>query len=563
MLSTNIKNETQTRILIIGAGAAGLQCAHRLIHEHGYDPKDMVVVEARNRIGGRVWTSEIEVKKGEGNDTETILMDLGAAWVHGTGWEWNGDADAIMQLLELNPMMKLLQQQHQATETEGNIYSHNLDHVVDGNPWMRPHTMLHKAGQLAIYVGGEGGKGLLSDVDDHPMIHSALARHFKLMREVSEYGQRLFNNGEGIQTTTTSFQDAIDAVQTGVDGKKESRWSPEVKTLSRFYQHLIECWYGAPADDLQLSEFIDKEEADNDDSSDDTEDEDAWDSEYYEEGDFYGPHCTLKKGMMSVLEPLLPGGVRERIQLESVVTKLTWDETNQRIRATVDDKETLEAECCVTTASIGCLQHATGDGALFDPPLSADKIEAIGTFRMASYKKVFLTFDSIFWPTEPAFIGMVRTSSIDSDPPVLDSELGNYVLFDNLWANHGLPCLEAVLFAKAGAWSAHKPDDEIRAKVLSFMQEAMCVDFDVSSRCVDCHVTHWEEDLHSRGAYSNLGPGSRMRHADEIRKSEWDGRLLIAGEATIEMFQGSVHAALFSGTTTADNVHQLLKGKKK
>ena len=58
-------------IVIIGAGMAGLAAATEL-HASGFD--DVVVLEARDRIGGRIWTDTIG-----GN----ISIDLGASWIHG------------------------------------------------------------------------------------------------------------------------------------------------------------------------------------------------------------------------------------------------------------------------------------------------------------------------------------------------------------------------------------------------------------------------------------------------------------------------------------------------
>ena len=59
------------RVVIIGAGVAGLAAATEL-HTNGFD--DVVVLEARDRIGGRVWTDTI------GDD---FPIDLGASWIHG------------------------------------------------------------------------------------------------------------------------------------------------------------------------------------------------------------------------------------------------------------------------------------------------------------------------------------------------------------------------------------------------------------------------------------------------------------------------------------------------
>ncbi|BBX01254.1 amine oxidase [Mycolicibacterium moriokaense] len=58
------------RIVVVGAGMAGLAAARRLADAG----KDVTVLEARDRIGGRMWT----------NTSLGVPIDLGAAWIHGT-----------------------------------------------------------------------------------------------------------------------------------------------------------------------------------------------------------------------------------------------------------------------------------------------------------------------------------------------------------------------------------------------------------------------------------------------------------------------------------------------
>jgi monoamine oxidase len=59
-----------TRILVIGAGMAGLVAA-RLLHDSGFH---VTVLEARARIGGRVVTDE----------SLGVPLDLGGSWIHGS-----------------------------------------------------------------------------------------------------------------------------------------------------------------------------------------------------------------------------------------------------------------------------------------------------------------------------------------------------------------------------------------------------------------------------------------------------------------------------------------------
>ncbi|MEM9318811.1 MAG: FAD-dependent oxidoreductase [Pseudomonadota bacterium] len=56
-------------VIVIGAGMAGLTAAHALEN----DGRAVTVLEARNRIGGRVWTDH----------SLGLPLELGASWIHG------------------------------------------------------------------------------------------------------------------------------------------------------------------------------------------------------------------------------------------------------------------------------------------------------------------------------------------------------------------------------------------------------------------------------------------------------------------------------------------------
>lgn len=78
-LSTNLQTNLQTnqpsndseekqQVIVVGAGIAGIAAAQKL-HSLGYR---VVVLEGRDRIGGRIWT----------DNSLGVPLDLGAAWIH-------------------------------------------------------------------------------------------------------------------------------------------------------------------------------------------------------------------------------------------------------------------------------------------------------------------------------------------------------------------------------------------------------------------------------------------------------------------------------------------------
>jgi monoamine oxidase len=64
------RQQQSADVVIIGAGVAGLAAA-QLLQQEGWS---VIVLEARDRIGGRIWTNR---------SLEGLPLDLGASWIHG------------------------------------------------------------------------------------------------------------------------------------------------------------------------------------------------------------------------------------------------------------------------------------------------------------------------------------------------------------------------------------------------------------------------------------------------------------------------------------------------
>lgn len=71
-MSVKDANKKKYRVVIIGAGAAGLSAANSLV-KNGIE--DFIILEARNRIGGRILSIDI--------GAASLKIELGANWIHG------------------------------------------------------------------------------------------------------------------------------------------------------------------------------------------------------------------------------------------------------------------------------------------------------------------------------------------------------------------------------------------------------------------------------------------------------------------------------------------------
>lgn len=122
---------SERSVIVIGAGAAGLAAARELV-AHGFAVE---VVEARDRIGGRVWTHR----------QFGPAIDLGAAWIQGTRG---------------NPITAMAADHHIATvETDwDNVLVHTADgEAISGLKFgrlrRRYHRLERRAGRAAARQG--------------------------------------------------------------------------------------------------------------------------------------------------------------------------------------------------------------------------------------------------------------------------------------------------------------------------------------------------------------------------------------------------------------------------
>ena len=121
-------------VVIIGAGISGLQAAASLLDDDDESIISLVVLEARNRIGGRIFSDqEKRTQVHSCGGKAHFLRDHGASWVHGTG---HSD--------QQNPIVRLLEGREGDDDCDDDDDDDDdaLIPIFDGNPWTRPDLSL-------------------------------------------------------------------------------------------------------------------------------------------------------------------------------------------------------------------------------------------------------------------------------------------------------------------------------------------------------------------------------------------------------------------------------------
>ncbi len=190
----------------------------------------------------------------------------------------------------------------------------------------------------------------------------------------------------------------------------------------------------------------------------------------------------------------------------------------------------------IVTVPLGVLKS----GAItFDPPLPAEKTDAIERIGFGNYEKLALRFDKFYWPREPQRFNYMSTGDMSLFHAWLN--IGHYT---------GEPIIVSYHAGKRARYLNQLNDGELVERTVETMQQMFGGDIPTP---ISYARTRWQHDPFSQGSYSFDQIGQRAEDRQTLAQSVGE-RLFFAGEATHPHFHSTVHGAYETGVRAAREI---------
>lgn len=534
-LSRGLRRRGQPRVVVIGAGLAGLAAAKALL-EQGFT--DVTVLEASSRIGGRVQS----VKLGH------ATFELGATWIHGS------HGNPIYHLAEANGL---------------------LEETTDGERSVGRISFYSKNG-VACYLTNHGRRIPKDVVEEFSDLYNEV---YNLTQEFFRHGKPVnaeSQNSVGVFTrekvrnrirddpdepeTTKRLKLAMIQQYLKVESCESSSHSMDEVSLSAFGEwteipgahHIIPSGFmqvvellaeGIPAHVIQLGKPVRCVH---------------WDQasgrprgpeiEPRGEGDH---NHNAREGGQGGGDPL--GDRRDEDEQWPVLVEC-------------EDCEVIPADHVIVTVSLGVLkrQHTS----FFRPGLPAEKVAAIHRLGIGTTNKIFLEFEEPFWGPECNSLQFVWEDEAESCTLTYPPELWYRKIcgFDVLYPPERYGHVLSGWICGEEALVMEKCDDEAVAEICTEMLRQFTGNPNIPKPRRILRSA-WGNNPYFRGSYSYTQVGSSGADVEKLAKplpytessKMAPMQVLFSGEATHRKYYSTTHGALLSGQREAARLIEMYR----
>uniref|UniRef100_A0A1I8I059 Lysine-specific histone demethylase n=2 Tax=Macrostomum lignano TaxID=282301 RepID=A0A1I8I059_9PLAT len=575
------------RVLVIGAGIAGLAAARQL----EYFGCQVTVLEARSRVGGRICTFRKGPYIGDlgamvitglgGNpltvcskqiDIELFKLKTKCPLFDDTGVLIDSERDAVIER-EFNRLLEAaayLTHERRIEETAGrpDCEKMSLGQAVDLLVQMqeqrcREQQLVHLQKMLDLQ------DSLASILKDMETAKTEIARrHAAWLAQDAAAGGDSSSSGADAAAAASASSDSSNAFLQLFDRRSKQRDLSQallefqrLKAKGEELQDSLDALDAEPPSGVYLgpsdSHILNWHKANLEFANAAPLDKLSlrhWDQD--DENEFSGPHLTVRNGY-SCLPLALAEGLND-LRLDTSVQRIEWDAEGATVtfKRTGEDPATQRADAVICTLPLGVLKHQHED--LFSPPLPEWKIDSINRLGYGVLNKVLLAFDKYFWDPQLNLFGYVP-NSVDGR--------GEFFLF---WSVYKAPVLLALVSGESAELIEKASDEAIVERALSVLGKI----FGSAPTPKHSVVTRWRSDPYSRGSYSYVAVGASGDDYDALSRpvaatpdaadadagaavARLPARLLFAGEHTNRQYPATVHGALLSGFREAGRLCDL------
>ncbi|XP_071113292.1 lysine-specific histone demethylase 1A-like isoform X1 [Haliotis cracherodii] len=545
------------RVVVIGAGIAGLGAARQLL-SFGMD---VVIIEARDRVGGRVATFR----------KNNYVADLGAMVVTGLG----GNPVTVLSR-QINMELHKIKQKCPLYESNGCTVPKEKDEMVERefNRLLEATSYLSHQMDFNMVEGKPASLGQALEAVIKLQEKHVKEKQCEHQRHIIEMQDKLKKN----QTQMLTLRDKIEELHK--QWKEASEVKPPRDITAEFLIKSKLRDLNAACKEFELFQAQQKEieeklnELESNPPSDvylssrdrqildwhfaNLEFANAtplttlslkhWDQD--DDFEFSGSHLTVRNGYSCVPVALAEG---LDIKLNTSVRQIRY--TPQGVEVTTGNSrvnmnpQTYKADAVLSTLPLGVLKESMRNSGInspqFLPPLPDWKAAAIKRLGFGNLNKVVLCFDRVFWDPNANLFGHVGSTT---------ASRGELFLFWNLYK---APVLLALVAGEAAAIMENVSDDVIVGRCIAVLKGIF--GNNAVPQPKETLVTRWRADPWSRGSYSYVAAGSSGNDYDLLATpvSPQQGslpRLFFAGEHTIRNYPATVHGALLSGLREAGRI---------
>lgn len=268
-----------------------------------------------------------------------------------------------------------------------------------------------------------------------------------------------------------------------------------------------------------------------------------------------GKHTQIVGGYQQVPRGLLHCPYPLNVRKRSAVKRIAYS-PDQSGAATIDceDGSTVEADIVVSTIPLGVLKDSSIN---FEPALPEWKTGAIERLGFGVLNKVALVYKEPFWDTTRDIFGVLRDPIYRASLNQADysTKRGRFFQWFNCTKTSGVPTLIALMAGDA-AFQTEKEDNQ--SLVAEATQVLRSVFGETVPEPVEAIITRWGSDKFARGSYSYTGPNFQLDDYEVMAKPI--GNLFFAGEHTCGTHPATVHGAYLSGLRVASEVLESMIG---